>query len=148
MCSNTCIIGRRTNTVIVVLISAAWLKDLIDNSHCIERWCQNNNVPIAKHHALMRVQAVWCSIQDVQPLGQGHFKEHTADKSPHHMPLTRNNIPALIQEVIQSLLKQIPTYSHNDPPRENTPHQLTQTNATVKVLLCLLHLQALSPIIH
>ena len=47
-------------------------------------------------------------------------------------PLTRDDIPVLIQEVVQSLARRGP-HSHEDPaPVENTSCQLTQTNATVQ----------------
>ena len=53
------------------------------------------------------------------------------ERSDHRTPLTRNDIPVLIQEVVQSLSIRGP-HSHDDPPVENTSHQLTQTNATVQ----------------
>ena len=52
-------------------------------------------------------------------------------RGPHRTPLTHDIIPALIQEVIQSRSRTDP-HSHDDPPRENTTLQLTQTNATVQ----------------
>ena len=61
-------------------------------------------------------------------------------RGDHRTPLTRDDIPVLIQEVVQSLSRRGP-HTHDDPSMENTTHQLTQTNATVgKVpppLLCL-----------
>ena len=47
------------------------------------------------------------------------------------MPLTRDNIPVLIQEIVQSLSRRGP-HSHDNLPVKNTSHQLTQTNATVQ----------------
>ena len=52
--------------------------------------------------------------------------------SDRRTPLTRDDIPVLIQEVVQSLARRGP-HSHEDPaPVENTSCQLTQTNATVQ----------------
>ena len=52
--------------------------------------------------------------------------------SDRRTPLTRDDIPLLIHEVVKSLARRGP-HSHEDPaPVENTSCQLTQTNATVQ----------------
>ena len=51
-------------------------------------------------------------------------------RGDHRTPLTSNDFPVLIQEVVKLLSRRGP-HSHNDLYVENTLHQLTQTNAMV-----------------